>query len=108
MEKINFQLEDHLEVFLFSAVTVAEGRALGNGLSGEGLCGLIGTIQKVMDLRFTEGYGTRQLMKRGKTYGEPDNVMSRDRRMSVYLPIGHIYILDTGVGSDFWQDLDVL
>jgi hypothetical protein len=53
--EINFQLENHLEVFLFSAVTVAEGRALGHGLSREDLCGLIGTIQKVMDLRFTEG-----------------------------------------------------
>ena len=27
--KINFQIEDHLEVFLLSAVTVAKGRALG-------------------------------------------------------------------------------
>lgn len=58
LEKIKFQLEGHREVILSSSITLAEGRALGHDLRGDGLCGLRGTIQKARHLRRTEGYGT--------------------------------------------------
>lgn len=40
LEKIKFQLEGHREVILSSSITLAEGRALGHDLRGDGLCGL--------------------------------------------------------------------
>lgn len=40
LEKIKFQLEGHREVILSSSITLAEGRALGYDLRGDGLCGL--------------------------------------------------------------------